>query len=290
MLRIGELSRRVGVSEHVLRAWERRYGVLQPQRSAGGFRLYSTADEDRIRRMQAHLARGLSAAEAAAAALEDELPKPAEASGDISSGSTLADGAAGLAQTLDDMDEPAAQIVLDRLFGEFTAETVLRDVVLPYLHELGDRWAEGRASVAQEHFASNLLRGRLFGLARGWANGRGPQAVLACPPGEEHDLALLIFGIVLHDQGWRIAYLGANTPLEDLARTVTGTSAQLVVLAATTPDRFQQHAKNLFRLARTVPVAIAGAGATAAIADAIGARLLTADPVTAAKEIAAAAS
>ena len=72
VLRIGELSRRLGVSDHVLRAWERRYGVLRPVRSAGGFRLYSEADLDRVRRMQAHLAQGLSAAEAARAAIDDE--------------------------------------------------------------------------------------------------------------------------------------------------------------------------------------------------------------------------
>ena len=72
VLRIGELSRRLGVSDHVLRAWESRYGLLQPVRSAGGFRLYSEADESRVRRMQAHLARGLSAAEAARAVLEED--------------------------------------------------------------------------------------------------------------------------------------------------------------------------------------------------------------------------
>src|SRR6201987_6568850 len=72
VLRIGELSRRLGVSDYVLRAWESRYGLLQPVRSAGGFRLSSEADESRIRRMQAHLARGLSAAEAARAVLGED--------------------------------------------------------------------------------------------------------------------------------------------------------------------------------------------------------------------------
>src|ERR1700750_1266606 len=72
VLRIGELSRRLGVSDHVLRAWESRYGLLQPVRSAGGFRLYSEADESRVRRMQAHLARGLFAAEAAPSGLGED--------------------------------------------------------------------------------------------------------------------------------------------------------------------------------------------------------------------------
>src|SRR4029450_4036315 len=76
VLRIGELSRRLGVSDHVLRAWERRDGLLRPVRPAGGFRLYSEADLDRVRRMQAHLSQGLSAAEAARAAIDEDRPAP----------------------------------------------------------------------------------------------------------------------------------------------------------------------------------------------------------------------
>src|SRR5688500_11462563 len=81
VLRIGELSRRLGVSDHVLRAWERRYGLLRPVRTAGGFRLYSEADLDRVRRMQAYLAQGLSAAEAARAAVNGEPPVGTSAGG-----------------------------------------------------------------------------------------------------------------------------------------------------------------------------------------------------------------
>src|SRR5829696_9445111 len=81
VLRIGELSRRLGVSDHVLRAWERRYGLLRPVRTAGGFRLYSEADLERVRRMQAHLAEGLSPAQAAQAAI-DEDDRPAHALAD----------------------------------------------------------------------------------------------------------------------------------------------------------------------------------------------------------------
>jgi len=209
VLRIGELSRRLGVSDHVLRAWESRYGLLQPVRSAGGFRLYSEADESRVRRMQAHLARGLSAAEAARAVLgeDDGAGRAAPAAGELPG---------DLRRALDAFDEPAAQAALDRLVSDLSLPAVLRDVVLPYLTELGQRWESGTASIAQEHFASNLIRGRLAGLARGWGNGHGPRAVLACPPGELHDLALMAFGIMLNRNGWRIDYLGMSTPVEEL--------------------------------------------------------------------------
>jgi MerR family transcriptional regulator, light-induced transcriptional regulator len=286
VLRIGELSRRLGVSDHVLRAWERRYGLLRPVRSAGGFRLYSPADESRVRRMQAHLARGLSAAEAARAALDEELEPPATVSTQpVERRGGLADAAGVLAQTLDDMDEPAAQAVLDRLLADYTVEAVLREVVLPYLHELGERWEHGEVSVAEEHFASSLLRGRLANLARGWGQGHGPLALLACPPGERHDLPLLAFGIVLHRNGWRVSYVGADTPLEDIARTAAGLRPDLVVLAAVIPERFEGLDADLSRLARIAPLALAGAGATPAVARASGARLLTGDPVTAAAQM-----
>ncbi len=280
VLRIGELSRRLGVSDHVLRAWESRYGLLQPVRSAGGFRLYSEADESRVRRMQAHLARGLSAAEAARAVLGE----------DNGVGHGRAAPTAGalpddLRQALDAFDEPAAQAVLDRLVSDLSLTTVLRDVVLPYLTELGERWESGTASVAQEHFASNVIRGRLAGLARGWGNGHGPRAVLACPPGELHDLALMIFGIALNRNGWRIDYLGMNTPVEELTRTVDARRPDLVVLAVTLPENLEPHAAQLTALARRAPLALAGAGATPQIAAAVGARLLTRDPVTEAENI-----
>jgi len=281
LLRIGELSRRLGVSEHVLRAWESRYALLQPVRSPGGFRLYSGADELRIRRMQAYLAEGLSAAEAARAALGGD----AGASLGYLAGPRLTEPAgsepfAGLRQALDAFDEPAAQAVLDRLLADLSLPAVLRDVVLPYLAELGDRWQGGTASVAMEHFASNVIRGRLAGLARGWGSGHGPRALLACPPDELHDMALMVFGIVLNRNGWRIEYLGARTPVEELERAVGATRPDLVVLAATVPETLEPLRPQLGSLARRAPLALAGAGATPQIAAAVGGQLLAGDPVT----------
>ena len=282
VLRIGELSRRLGVSDHVLRAWERRYGLLQPVRTTGGFRLYSEADLDRVRRMQAYLERGLSAAEAARAVLDGEPPTGAGGSAHLDG---LTDAAATLAAALDRFDEPAADAVLDRLLGTLTVEAVLRDVLLPYLRALGERWQRGEVSITQEHFASNLIRGRLAGLARGWGHGHGPRAILACVPEEMHDIALLAFGIVLNRNGWRIEYLGASTPLDDLIRTADAQRPDLIVLLGIAPERFAGLTDDLVRLARVAPIALAGSGATPALADAVGAHLLTDDPVTAAEQM-----
>ena len=285
LLRIGELSRRLGVSEHVLRAWERRYGLPVPVRSEGGFRLYSPADEARIRRMQMHIAHGLSTAQAARAALAEE---PSAAPTDATDGSALTGHAAAaeaLALALDSFDEPTAQAALDRMLSDYTVETVLRDVLLPYLRQLGERWANGDARIAHEHFASNLLRGRLTSLARGWGNGNGPTALLACAPGEQHDLPLLMLGITLSRLGWRIVYLGVDTPLKDLSLVAVRGRPDLVVLALSDPERLRGHLEPLTRIADTFPLALAGAGATSALAEQIGAQRITMDPVTAAEHI-----
>jgi MerR family transcriptional regulator, light-induced transcriptional regulator len=293
VLRIGELSRRVGVSEHVLRAWESRYGLLEPGRSAGGFRLYSEADALRVRRMQAHLARGLSAAEAAA----EVLGENSGARGDSGRGDsghalgpdrvplTVSELSGAFGRALDAFDEPAAQAALDRLLSDLSVPTTLRDVVMPYLAEIGERWARGTGSIGQEHFASNVIRGRLSGLARGWGSGHGPRAILACPPGELHDLGLMVFGIVLNRTGWRIDYLGANTPVEELTRTVEASPPDLVVLVATHTPTFEGIAAQLTELAGRAPLALAGAGVTPQLAAAVHARLLDGDPVTAAENV-----
>jgi MerR family transcriptional regulator, light-induced transcriptional regulator len=281
LLRIGELSRRLGVSDHLLRAWESRYGLLQPVRSQGGFRLYSEADESRVRRMQAYLADGLSAAEAARAALTDgSSADPVRRAEPHHVAAAGIDSRSALRQAMDTFDEPAAQAVLDRLFADLSVSAVLRDVVLPYLADLGDRWQRGAVSVAVEHFASNVIRGRLGGLARGWGSGHGPRALLACPPGELHDLALMAFGIVLNRNGWRIEYLGASTPVEELERAVDASHPALVVVAATLPETLEPLRSELAALARRAPLALAGAGVPPAIASAMGARLMTGDPVT----------
>lgn len=288
-VRIGELSRRVGGTPEVLRAWERRYGIPSPTRTDGGFRLYGEEDERRIRRMLQHLEQGLSAAEAARLARADPTVRSAPAAGSDTGGGAPTAAALGeqLRHALDGFDDVGANAILDRLLGSYPLERVLRDAVLPYLHELGERWADAEASVAQEHFASALLRGRLLALARDWGRGWGPHALLACVPGDQHDLGLICFGLALRAHGWRITYLGADTPLPTLMETADLLQPALVVVSAALPELAQRALGGLRELACATPLALAGGGTDAGIAETVGARWLNADPVAAAASTAA---
>lgn len=271
-LRIGEFARRVGISPELLRAWERRYGLLQPIRTEGGFRLYTDDDAQRVERMKRALSEGLSAAEAARRAQTQER-----------SPDGVLDGARErLIAAAHAYDEAAVQAILDEALAGFSLATVLRALILPALREIGTEWERGTLEVGQEHFASNLVRERLLALARLWGRGGGPLAILACAPEERHDIGLIAFGLVLRSHGWRIVFLGADTPLAALGRAVATTNPQLVVVASMNSALLQAQSTELRRLARSAPLVLSGAGASEKLCARLRIDRLDGDLVTAA--------
>ena len=274
-LRIGEFSRRVGVSPELLRAWERRYELLQPLRTEGGFRLYTDDDAERVERMKRALGEGFSAAEAARRALTQDRPMERALDG----------GAERLVAAARAYDEATVHAILDEAFSGFSLEAVLRDLVLPVLREIGAEWERGALGVGQEHFASNLVRARLLALARLWGRGGGPLAILGCVPGEWHDMGLIAFGLVLRSHGWRILFLGADTPLATLRGAVETTDPRLVVVASMDSALLEAQSTELRRLGRSAPLVLSGAGASEKLCTRLRIDRLDGDLVAAAGEV-----
>jgi MerR family transcriptional regulator, light-induced transcriptional regulator len=299
LVQIGDLARRVGVRVDTLRAWERRYGLLHPQRSAGGFRLYSSRDEAVVRAMVREIDRGYPPAQAAkltlarTASREGRPGGPAAAPDPPSGASPSPDPTRleamreELTRALEGFDGARAHELIDLLLGEFTLNAVLRDVLLPCLQHIGQGWALGEVTIAQEHFASQLIRERLLGSARHWDQGHGPRALLCCPAGERHDIGLICFGLVLSRSGWRITFLGPDTPAQALAEAVEAVDPDLIALTSIAEERFRSIAGPLRALAAHRELVLAGPGATAEVARAAGAGLLEDGPVAAATRIAA---
>jgi MerR family transcriptional regulator, light-induced transcriptional regulator len=283
-MRIGELSRRVGVSVACLRVWERRYGLLTPRRTPGNQRLYSTIDETRVRLMQRYLAQGLPTRQAAEQVSASRLTVRPGAGSGVDENEVRA-ALRELRAALDRFDEAAAHRVLERLFVAYAPVTVIRDVLLPYLHGVGERWAGGHLTVAQEHFASNFLHARLLAMARGWDRGLGARVLLACAPGEQHTLGLIAFGVAMHALGWRVVYLGADTPMEMVTQAAAVTRPDLVVLYAAMSERLEPHRDALIRLGAEWRCAVAGRGACAALAATAGVRHLPDDPISTAETL-----
>jgi MerR family transcriptional regulator, light-induced transcriptional regulator len=284
-MRIGELSRRTGVNPELLRAWERRYRLLRPRRTGGGTRTYSATDEARVRLMRRYLDDGLPPAQAAEMVTATRLSvRPGQATGSIPP-AEVAEAHVEMHASLDRFDETSAQRALERLFGTYSASTVVRDVMMPYLREVGQRWAEGHVSVAQEHFATNFMHARLLAFARGWDRGLGPRALLACAPGEQHTFGLIGFGVALHQRGWRITYLGADTTVAMVEEAAAHVGPDLVVVCAVMRERMTAMVDGLRSLSTRWPTAIAGAGTSVTLAAQLSVRHLGGDPVSAAVNV-----
>jgi methanogenic corrinoid protein MtbC1 len=182
---------------------------------------------------------------------------------------------ADLRAALESYDEAGAHSSFDRALEEFDLETLLDAVILPYLHELGERWDQADVCVAQEHFASTILRARLLALARGWSVGSGPRAVLACPPEERHDIGSIAFGLALRQHGWRIYFLGGDLPVGEAGEAATSVGADLIVFSGAMPNTLYAVIGDLLALGKNHRVAVGGVAARAFAA--AGDRLIVLD-------------
>jgi DNA-binding transcriptional MerR regulator len=284
-LRIGELARRSGVAAATLRAWERRYEVVKPIRGPSGYRLYSATDQERVRAMARLVDAGVAPAEAAAR-VRDGGAAPVVAAHRPATG-IGPEAQEGLLDALLAFDEAAVDALLDEALASFSTEAVLGELVLPVLRTLGERWASGDASVAQEHFASGIIRGRLLGLARGWGAGGGPLALLACPSGELHDLGLIAFGLSLSRRGWRVNLLGGDTPAEALLECVARTQPAATIVFARDAEAAEGIVPELVEIADRSQLLLAGHGGEAVAERVSAASVLREGPVEAAARVAA---
>ncbi|MCB0876478.1 MAG: MerR family transcriptional regulator [Solirubrobacterales bacterium] len=284
LIRIGELARRAGVPAATLRAWERRYAIVEPVRGPSGYRLYSPDDERRLRSMLALIDHGLAPAEAAARVLS------AVGADAVLREQASAVPAPGLRAELFDallrFDNAAAEQIMDRALAVLSADAFVREIALPVLRRIGDGWSEDTVTVGQEHFASNVLRGRMLGLARGWGGGSGRLALLACPPGEHHDLGLVGFGVALRGLGWRVTFLGADSPIDTIVACAEEIEPDVVVLSSISEELLARSAGEFDGFADRYPLMLAGPGASGELAARYGAAVLTEDPVAAAASLA----
>lgn len=221
-LNIAALTRRTGVPSDTIRKWEQRYGVLHPQRTAGGQRRYTESDVARIEWLKARLDEGYRISEASAL-LGDSAVAAA----------SPRDLRAAFVAATEESDAPTIAGITDQALLVTPIERAFATVLAPGLVEIGERWAAGRVTVAQEHLATSTVRAalqRLLADPRGAVRGT---AVLACAPNERHEIGLLMLAVLLRADGWAVAYLGAETPVTDAVALAHGIGAGVVCFSAT---------------------------------------------------------
>lgn len=238
--------RETGLKPDTLRAWERRYGIPEPDRTGGGHRLYSQADINTIKWLLARQEEGMSISRAVSLwrNLKDEgrdplqvsplsLPEEPAAFVPLETGSAIIELRQAWIDACLAFDERRAEIILNQAFSYYAPEVVCFDLLQRALVVIGNGWYEGGVSVQQEHFASALAMRRLDSLlAASPAPTRSGRIIVGCPPGDIHTFSPLLVTYLLRRRGWDVVYLGADVPTNRLQATIEKTRPNLVVFSA----------------------------------------------------------
>jgi MerR family transcriptional regulator, light-induced transcriptional regulator len=225
-LNIAAVAHRTGIGADTLRKWERRYGVLRPNRTIGGQRRYDERDVARVEWLRDRLADGFRIGEAAALLTEDAATTTSSTTG-------LRDA---IVEAVSDSDPRQLNALVEQAFTLHDVETAVEEIVAPALRTVGDRWAAGAECIAEEHLLTEAVRSRLRVLLSDRRHPVRGTAVLACAPGERHELGLLALAVLLQADGWLPVYLGADAPLDSSLALAGRMSAGVVCLSASTPD------------------------------------------------------
>jgi DNA-binding transcriptional MerR regulator/methylmalonyl-CoA mutase cobalamin-binding subunit len=257
---IRAVSKLTGISVDTLRAWERRYGVVEPARDERG-RLYSEADVERLRLLRQAVEQGHAIGRVAALATGElrqllsrgpdpvpwEGPSPSPAPADLSA----------LQAAVERFDAPALRRELSRLAAILPSRTLAREVALPLLHLVGEAWHEGKLTVAQEHLVTAELRSLIGALSRLHAVADGaPRILLATPSGEEHEMGTLAAALVASGSGFGTFYLGPNLPAAEVVAAARRIAARAVVLGFTGSESAPGALGALTDVARALPAEV----------------------------------
>ena len=284
---IAVVTERTGLSQDLLRAWERRYGAVTPARSPGGQRLYSDADIERLTllssatragRSISHVAR-LSTPDLAALVEEDiaarqRLPTAVVAASE--SGDIVGD-AMSLVRAL---DSASLDDMLRRSVAALGISTFIESVAAPLLRRVGDEWHAGHLTLAQEHLVSSLLHDIVAESMRSFTNQNdAPRLLVTTPAGERHAIGAALVGAAAAVEGWNVLYLGADLPATEIADAAVSASVRLVAVSIV----YVEHRNAVIaemralrsRLPSTIALIAGGSGARAIAADlaAIGVRV-----------------
>ena len=250
------VSRMTGLSPDIIRAWEKRYGVVHPHRGPRGARLYSSAHVAHLRLLGRVVASGRAIGDVAKLG-HAELTRLAGVETSTADRAQLEDEPADTVNQALGALQRFDAIGLDSCLAEaliaLGAREFGRRVVQPLLEEVGQRWADGRLSVAEEHLLSASMRGLLIGVMRTRGASNGPVVLLATPSGERHEFGLLLAALMVAAAGLRVCYLGTDLPAAEIITAAGQTGAVVVGLGVVNGDNYQGVVAEVRRIERGLP-------------------------------------
>lgn len=240
---IAVVSRRTGVTQLVLRAWERRYGAVLPARTPTGRRLYTDQDVEKIALLHQLTAIGHRIGDVANLGIGELRALVAEDSG----GSAVPGPPTKIPGTVDEyltaalaaivkLDAQELNRVLDKALVDLSKPMLRKNLIVPLLTEIGERWGDGRLRISHEHMATSIVGTFLAAMnARQQARANAPLVAVATPSGQFHELGALMAASVALEKGWDALYLGRDLPAEDMASAVRARGAQALLLSLVFP-------------------------------------------------------
>ncbi len=233
---------KTGLTPHLLRAWERRYGAVAPSRSSGGQRLYSDLDVQRLKLIRQLAKRGHSIGQLAGASLSDlqrtarEENLPGTGHLTEAEGESVEDFGPAVLSAVRKLDGAELQVVLERAAVTLGVPRFLEQVAAPSLQKIGQGWSDGTVSIAQEHLATAVFRRALGWILQVYsAKGGAPRLVVATPPRHVHELGAMLAAGAAAAQGWDVIYLGADLPIAELLSSARLVGANAVALSVVYP-------------------------------------------------------
>lgn len=255
------VSATTGLSPDLIRAWEKRYGVVSPRRGARGARLYSAADVAHLRVLARVVGAGRTIGDVAGLdrAQLEHLAQEAPPEAPARRGGLRGDAEVVFAAVLDRI-EHFDHAGIARGLGDALIALGCRDfverVATPLLHEVGERWNAGTLSIAQEHLFSGVLRNLVASLIQARSRPGLPTAVLATPAGERHELGLLLLALLALDAGLDVSYLGADLPAAEIATAARRCDAVLVGLSVVSGGNRAQAVREVREIQRQLPASV----------------------------------
>lgn len=254
---IGTVSKLTGVGAITLRAWERRYGLIQPVRKESGHRLFTRHHIDQINRITALTQQGIRISQIRPEMLETETGNESDEEPD-----TWNEYLNSMIAAIIDFDEDRLEEIYNEALSLYPIGIVTRKLLTPLLIELGLRWAENEGSIAEEHFFAFYLRNKIGARYHHRARGKntGPRLLLAGLPREHHEIGLLLFALSAHEDGYRVIPLGANMPLCELGYVARKKQCSAILLSGAIEPSPETLSKDLPKLVKSagMPVLVGG--------------------------------
>ena len=255
---IGTVSKLTGIGAITLRAWERRYGLIQPIRKESGHRLYSRAHIDQINRITALTQKGMRISQIRPEML---VTDPASYSEDREDGNSWNEYLNSMVAAIVSFDENRLDEIYNEALSLYPIGLVTENLLTPLLIELGLRWESQQGSIAEEHFFAFYLRNKLGArFHHRPSTFSGPLILLAGLPGEYHEIGILIFALAAHEAGYRLLTLGANMPLYELTAIARKKDCKAIILSGAIEPSDQLLTEDLPALVKDslIPVLVGG--------------------------------